>query len=166
MSRKCQQETSARLTADYHLAFRVDAVNLENRLCDVETNRRDRLHVWLLRIRSPHRQPLPRHLRAGGGAVHSINSGRHQDVIASFELRWWHLGLDTIVTSEWGHAPRSLIVIAASRGGGRWQCEKKSSHSKAPSAPPPTRLLQSPAGTLSRRGRRARRRSPAGQPGR
>jgi hypothetical protein len=51
-------------------------------------------------------------------------SGRHQDVIASFELRWWHLGFDTIVTSEWGHAPRSLIVIAASRGGGRWQCEK------------------------------------------
>jgi len=31
-------------------------VNLENRLCDVETDRRDRLHPCLLRIRSPHRR--------------------------------------------------------------------------------------------------------------
>ena len=43
------------------------------------------------------------------------NSGRHQDVIAAFELRWWDLGFDTIVTSECGGTRRTLD---ASRGGG------------------------------------------------
>src|SRR5262249_39826872 len=60
-------------TAHHHIAVRVDAVNLENRLCDVETDRRDRLHGCLLRIRPPHRRPW--HLRADEGAVHSIKSG-------------------------------------------------------------------------------------------
>ncbi len=38
------------LTADQYIAFRIDAVNLKNRLCDVETDGRDRLYVWLLQI--------------------------------------------------------------------------------------------------------------------
>src|SRR3979409_584759 len=38
------------LSAKNHHAFRVDAVDLKNRLGDVETVCRDRLHAWLLRI--------------------------------------------------------------------------------------------------------------------
>src|SRR5271169_1392569 len=38
------------LTADHHLASSIHAVDLEDRLGNVETNCRDRLHVWLLRI--------------------------------------------------------------------------------------------------------------------
>src|SRR3990170_2412019 len=45
-----QDVAPLQLTADEHLAFRVDAVHLKNRLCDVETDCRDRLHDWLLRI--------------------------------------------------------------------------------------------------------------------
>src|SRR6202521_141732 len=80
---KRQNVAALQLTAYGHIAFRVDAMDLKNRLCDVETNCRDRLHAWLLRIRSPHRRPLPWHLRAGGGAVHSINNGHWSATPAS-----------------------------------------------------------------------------------
>jgi hypothetical protein len=33
-----------------YITCRVNPVDLKNRLCDVETDCRDRLHVWLLRI--------------------------------------------------------------------------------------------------------------------
>jgi hypothetical protein len=36
------------LAADNHLASRINSVNLEDRLGDVETDCRDCLHVWLL----------------------------------------------------------------------------------------------------------------------
>ena len=36
--------------ADDHLAGGINSVDLEDRLRDVETDRRDRLHDWLLRI--------------------------------------------------------------------------------------------------------------------
>jgi hypothetical protein len=36
------------LTADYHLASAINAVDLKHRLGDVETDCRDRMHVWLL----------------------------------------------------------------------------------------------------------------------
>jgi hypothetical protein len=39
---------------DDHIAFGVNAVDLENRLCDVETDCRNRLHCPVLRIGSPH----------------------------------------------------------------------------------------------------------------
>src|ERR1022692_1709327 len=38
------------LTADDHVALRVDAVDLKYRLCDIETDCCDRLDDWLLRI--------------------------------------------------------------------------------------------------------------------
>src|SRR6266404_2409810 len=37
------------LPADDDLTFRINAVDLENRLGDIETDCRNRLHVWLLR---------------------------------------------------------------------------------------------------------------------
>src|ERR1043166_1209122 len=57
------------LTPQDDIALRVNAVNLKHRLRDIETDRRDRLHGWLLRIVGALTAPL------GGGAVHSIMSG-------------------------------------------------------------------------------------------
>src|SRR6202162_3685368 len=45
-----QDVAALQLTADGHLAFRLDAVHLKNRLGDVETDCCDHLHDWLLRI--------------------------------------------------------------------------------------------------------------------
>src|SRR6266705_4081225 len=47
---KRQDVAALQLTADEHLAFRVDAVDLKHRLCDIETNCGECLHSWLLRI--------------------------------------------------------------------------------------------------------------------
>src|SRR5664279_275932 len=53
-----QDVTPLQLPADDDLTFRINAVDLENRLGDVETDCRDRLHAWLLQIvgglNSPH----------------------------------------------------------------------------------------------------------------
>src|SRR6266545_4008296 len=38
------------LAANDYMTCRVNSVDLKNRLCNIETNCRDRLHVWLLRI--------------------------------------------------------------------------------------------------------------------
>src|SRR5713226_10640541 len=69
-----QDITALQLTADDHGPHRIDAVNLKNGLCDVETDCRDPLHVWLLRIVIVSSRLLQQHSRAGGGAVHSIKS--------------------------------------------------------------------------------------------
>src|SRR5882724_3960293 len=45
-----QHVASLQLAADDHLAYRVDAVNLKNRLGNVETDRRNPLHGAILRI--------------------------------------------------------------------------------------------------------------------
>src|SRR5215471_17464641 len=37
-------------TANHYITRRVTSVDLKNRLSDIETDRRDRLHAWLLRI--------------------------------------------------------------------------------------------------------------------
>src|SRR5207245_52811 len=49
--------TALQLAPDDHIAFRINAMDLKNRLCDVETNRRDSLHGPVLRIRSPPWRP-------------------------------------------------------------------------------------------------------------
>src|SRR6516165_12532012 len=73
---ECQDITSLQLAADDHPAYRVDAVDLKNRLRDVETDRRHPVHAALLRIVVTPAATTQWHLRAGGGAVHSINGGR------------------------------------------------------------------------------------------
>src|SRR5215469_16649362 len=45
-----QDITSLQMAADDHVAYRVDTVDLKNRLSDVETDRRDPWHAALLRI--------------------------------------------------------------------------------------------------------------------
>src|SRR3984893_3981176 len=41
------------LMADYYFALRINAVDLKNLFCNVETDCRDRFHGWLLRIVGP-----------------------------------------------------------------------------------------------------------------
>src|ERR1700691_3695998 len=48
--KECQHVAPLELTADDDIARSIDAVTLKDRLRDVETECRDRLHVWLLRI--------------------------------------------------------------------------------------------------------------------
>ena len=45
-----QDRAALQPSADDHLAGGINSVDLEDRLRDVETDRRDRLHDWLLRI--------------------------------------------------------------------------------------------------------------------
>src|SRR3954454_21206 len=45
-----QDVAALQLTADDHLPGSINAVHLKDRLGDVETDCRDRLHSWLLRI--------------------------------------------------------------------------------------------------------------------
>src|SRR6516165_6520399 len=45
-----QNVPTLELTANDYITCRVNPVDLKNRLCDVETDCRDRLHIWLLRI--------------------------------------------------------------------------------------------------------------------
>src|SRR5262249_30726368 len=49
-SGKRQNVAALELPANDYITYRVNPVDLKNRLCDVETDCRDRLHVWLLRI--------------------------------------------------------------------------------------------------------------------
>src|SRR5262249_18955697 len=46
--------TALQLAPDGHITFRINTMDLKNRLCDVETNRRNSLHGPVLRIGSPH----------------------------------------------------------------------------------------------------------------
>src|SRR5262249_7403341 len=48
-----QNVAALELAANDYITCRVNPVDLKNRLCDVETDCRDRLHVWLLRIVGP-----------------------------------------------------------------------------------------------------------------
>ena len=45
-----QDGAALQLAADDHLAGGINSVDLKDRLGDVETDRRDRLHDWLLQI--------------------------------------------------------------------------------------------------------------------
>src|ERR1700741_3016757 len=47
---KRQNVAAFELAANDYITCRVNPVDLKNRLCDVETDCRDRLHIWLLRI--------------------------------------------------------------------------------------------------------------------
>src|SRR4029077_18610477 len=73
---ECQDITSLQLAPDDHLAYRVDAVDLKN---DFAMSRPIVVTPCMLPSSeswSPQRRPPQWHLRAGGGAVHSITS-RH-----------------------------------------------------------------------------------------
>jgi hypothetical protein len=45
-----QNVPALELTANDYITYRVNSVDLKNRLGNIETDCRDRLHVWLLRI--------------------------------------------------------------------------------------------------------------------
>src|SRR5471032_672680 len=48
--KKRQDIAALQLTTDDDLALRINTVDLEYRLGDIETDSRDRLHAWLLQI--------------------------------------------------------------------------------------------------------------------
>jgi hypothetical protein len=69
--------STLQLPANDHASLRVDAVNLEDGLCDVEADCRDCQHDKLLRISVASSATDSKALaRPVGGAVHSIMSGR------------------------------------------------------------------------------------------
>jgi len=70
-----QDISTFELAADDQVPCGVDAVDLKDRLRNIETDCRDRLHVQLSRSVAAPSATIQRHLRAGGGAVHSIKSG-------------------------------------------------------------------------------------------
>ena len=71
-----QNMPALQLTADNNDACRIDAMDLKDRLCDVETDGRDRFHASLPQNRD---RPSGDHFNGTyvpvGGAVHSIMSG-------------------------------------------------------------------------------------------
>src|SRR5262249_23567771 len=73
--KKWQNVSALESTANDYISRRVNAVDLKNRFGDVETDCRDRLHLGSSESWGPQQHPHPWHFRAGGGAVHSINSG-------------------------------------------------------------------------------------------
>src|ERR1700733_12688143 len=74
-----QHVTPLELTADDDIASRIDAMNLKDRLRNVETECRDRLHVWLLRIVGALTAPTSMALTCRGG-------GRPQHQLPTFQL--------------------------------------------------------------------------------
>jgi hypothetical protein len=71
-----QHVATLQLTAEHHITIRVDAMNLKNRLRDIETDSRNRLHDLAPPNHGcPHSTHHSWHSCAGGGAVHSINCG-------------------------------------------------------------------------------------------
>src|SRR6267143_703185 len=80
-----QNVPALELTANDYITCRVNSVDLKNRLGDIETNCRDRLHVWLLRIVGALTAPTsmalpcrwrsrPQHHKQTSALSHSITS--------------------------------------------------------------------------------------------
>src|SRR5262249_47720 len=80
-----QNVPALELTANDYITCRVNCVDLKNRLSDIETNCRDRLHVWLLRIVGASTAPTsmalpcrwrsrPQHQKQTSELLHSITS--------------------------------------------------------------------------------------------
>ena len=79
-----QDLATLQLATDHQLTGGIHSVELKDRLGDVETDCRDRLHGWLPKSREPQLLPQPWHSRAGGGAVHSIKFGSGR--LSSYQL--------------------------------------------------------------------------------
>jgi hypothetical protein len=70
---ECQKLTPSYLTTNDNPTRRVDAMNLKNVLRDIQTDRANLVHGWLLSCGSSTNRLLA-HRDAGGGAIHSIIS--------------------------------------------------------------------------------------------
>src|SRR5665811_2197955 len=75
LAKEGQDLRPPQLPTDDHRAGCTNPVNLKNRLGDIQTNRCNLLHGWLLSIVIASTATTVWHLDAGGGAVHSIISG-------------------------------------------------------------------------------------------
>src|SRR5262245_9281132 len=109
--KKRQNVTALELAANDHIACRIDAVDLKNRLCDVETDRRNRLHVWLLRIvgaltatpsmalmcrwRSRPQHQVQTHCTAANSVLFDHLVGKREQIVRDFDtLRLGRLHVD------------------------------------------------------------------------
>src|SRR5665811_297638 len=77
LAKEGQDLRPPQLPTDDHRAGCTNPVNLKNRLGDIQTNRCNLLHGWLLSIVIASTATTVWHLDAGGGAVHSIRSGHN-----------------------------------------------------------------------------------------
>ena len=73
-SERTPERNGASAAVDDYLALRINAMDLEYRLGDVETDSRDRLYTGASNCGSLNSTQHSWHSRADGGAVHSINS--------------------------------------------------------------------------------------------
>ena len=78
---KRQHISTLKLTAKHHAPVRIDAMDLKNRLRDIETNGRNRLHLAPPNHECPNSTHFDGASRAGGGAVHGVGCG-HAEVHA------------------------------------------------------------------------------------
>ena len=79
--------TTLQLTANDHIAFSVDGVDLKHRLGDVEADGRNRLHVGSSESWGPKQHPLPWHSRAGGGGVPEGRAQKAGGIARAEDLR-------------------------------------------------------------------------------
>src|SRR5665811_2177397 len=78
LAKEGQDLRPPQLPTDDHRAGCINPVNLKNRLGDIQTNRCNLLHGWLLSIVIASTATTVWHLDAGGGAVHSIMTVLHR----------------------------------------------------------------------------------------
>src|SRR2546430_17706064 len=94
-----QNVPALELTSNDYITCRVNSVDLKNRLGDIETDCRDRLHVWLLRIVGASTAPTsmalpcrwrsrPQHQNRNFGACSPGHSDRSFPVRCPVPVRW------------------------------------------------------------------------------
>src|SRR5262249_14120526 len=103
-----QNVPALELTANDYITCRVNCVDLKNRLSDIETNCRDRLHVWLLRIVGASTAPTsmalpcrwrsrPQHQKRTHAPQHTTHGLRAYS-ISSSALASWRRQFETVPT--------------------------------------------------------------------
>src|SRR5262249_35624909 len=114
-------------TANDYITRRVNSVDLKNRLSDIETDRRDRLHAWLLRIvgasTAPTSMALPCRWRSRPQHQKRTNAGGHaaatppRRAMNSRRL----MGRTVHCLMGWSVAIRDQPSTCAERRGWRWR---------------------------------------------
>src|SRR5262245_8826206 len=111
--KEAENPCTPELLANDNLAIRIDTVNLENGLRNVETDRRDRLHIYLLRILVTYWRPILWRLRAGWRSrpQHHFRTSGAKVVVRSYGRpllvpHYDYLGNETSVLANTSHQGR------------------------------------------------------------
>src|SRR5215471_2912097 len=119
-----QNVPALELTANDYITCRVNSVDLKNRLSDIETNCRDRLHVWLLRIVGASTAPTsmalpcrwrsrPQHQKRTNAPQQETTSGKA--ITRQRSISRSHQSRDRAVPSPW-RGTRSVRRCCKCRG--------------------------------------------------